>query len=135
MIDENWTPSDEYPAPLFFHCPNTNCDGHVKLPDRSRYYAIRCDKCGLEFAIGADTQMRNAEIERLNGKIQTLSETIHQLTAKIQQQTRLLGRTDDGINIQLSTLPERSVPAWLLVLCGAIVGSLVGILIGKYWIT
>jgi hypothetical protein len=58
MLDENWTPSDEYPAALYFHCPNTNCDGHVKLRDRSRHHAIRCEKCGLEFAIGAAPQLR-----------------------------------------------------------------------------
>jgi hypothetical protein len=62
MIDENWTPSDKYPAPLYFHCPNTNCDGHVKLRDRSRHHAIRCEKCGLEFAIGADPALRRGGI-------------------------------------------------------------------------
>ena len=58
MLDENWTPSDEYPAALYFHCPNTNCDGHVKLRDRSRHHAGKCEKCGLQFAIGADPELR-----------------------------------------------------------------------------
>ena len=62
MIDENWTPSDTYPARLYFHCPNTNCDGHVKLRDRSRYHAVRCEKCGLQFAIGADPGLRKGDL-------------------------------------------------------------------------
>lgn len=60
MLDENWTSSDTYPAPLYFHCPNTMCDGHVKLKDRSRRHAVTCDKCGLEFAIGSDTIVTRA---------------------------------------------------------------------------
>jgi len=60
MPDENWTPSDTYPAALYFHCPNTNCDGHVKLQDRSVDHATRCEKCGLDFVIGADPELRKA---------------------------------------------------------------------------
>jgi hypothetical protein len=62
MIDENLTPSDKYPARLYFHCPNTNCDGHVRLGDRSRYHAIKCEKCSLEFAIGADPELRKSDL-------------------------------------------------------------------------
>ena len=62
MIDENWTPSDKYPAPLYFHCPNTNCDGHVKLWDRSRYHAVKCEKSGLQYTIGADPELRKGDL-------------------------------------------------------------------------
>ncbi len=58
MLDENWTPSVEYAASLYFHCPNTNCNGHVKLQDRSRHHLVRCEQCGLEFAIAADPDLR-----------------------------------------------------------------------------
>jgi len=41
---ETHTPSDKYPARLYFQCPKTNCDGHVKLRDRSRHHAY-CMSC------------------------------------------------------------------------------------------
>jgi hypothetical protein len=65
MLDENWNPSDTYPATLYFHCPNTNCDDHVKLRDRATNHATRCEKCGLEFAIGADPELRKGAPQRL----------------------------------------------------------------------
>ena len=140
MPDENWTPSDGYPAPLYFHCPNTNCDGHVKLRDRSNAHAIQCEKCGLEFAIGADPEMQNAEIARLNGIIEQMNVKIQQLTRLLElrednrrQLTGLLERRDDGVSVELNTLPHRAIPMWLLVLCGVVVGLLVGVWIGKHW--
>jgi hypothetical protein len=30
------------------------CDGHVKLKSRAKHHFVRCEKCGLKFAIGAD---------------------------------------------------------------------------------
>jgi hypothetical protein len=70
MLDENWTPSSKYSAPLYFHCPNTNCDGHVKLQDRSRHHAIQCDKCSLEFAIGAAPEMRQGRGRSLRSTLE-----------------------------------------------------------------
>jgi hypothetical protein len=53
MLDDNWTPSDKYTTPQYFHCPNTMCEGHVKLKNRSHRHFVRCEKCGLDFSIGA----------------------------------------------------------------------------------
>ena len=65
--DENRAdPSDQYPASLYFHCPHTNCDGHVKLRDRSQHHAVRCEKCGLDFAIGADPELATGETRALS---------------------------------------------------------------------
>ena len=65
-MDENWTPCDTYPARLDFTCPNTNCLAHVKLRDRTRPHVVHC-KCGLEYGIGADSEMRGGEGRSLMG--------------------------------------------------------------------
>lgn len=59
-MDENWTPCDTYPARLDFTCPNTNCLGRVKLKNRTRPHIVHC-QCGLEYGIGADSEMRSGE--------------------------------------------------------------------------
>ena len=106
MPDENWTPSDTYPAALYFHCPNTNCDGHVKLRDRSVHHATRCEKCGLDFAIGADPELRKDERRPLASVLE------HQdYSSGVQRWTR------------------RATVPWLLFVFGVILGLVIGILI------
>lgn len=114
MLDENWTPSDGSAVRLYFHCPNTNCDGHVKLKDRLQHHAVRCEKCGLEFAVGADPQLSNGERQAL---------------------ASLLDRRSDGILTQLSETPPYRFPGWLVFTLGTVVGMLMGFLIAKGGIT
>jgi hypothetical protein len=112
MPDENWTPSDAYPATLYFHCPNTNCDGHVKLRDRSVHHATRCEKCQLDFAIGADPELWKGE---------------HRPLASV------LDHGDDSPGIQQWT--GRTLPPWLVLVIGIVFGLVVGILIATHGIT
>jgi hypothetical protein len=113
MLDENWTPSDGSTERLYFHCPNTNCDGHVKLKDRLRHHAVRCEKCGLDFALAADPQMQNGERRAL---------------------AIFLDRQNDAILTEVTALRDR-FPAWLVFTLGTVFGLFVGFLIAKGGIT
>jgi hypothetical protein len=97
-----------------FHCPNTNCDGHVKLKDRLQHHAVRCVKWGLEFAVGADPQLSNGERQALPS---------------------LLDRRDNTILTQLSQRIHTVFPGWLVFTLGAVIGLLVGFLLAKRGIT
>lgn len=54
VTDENWAPPSYHNARLYFHCPDTACDGFVKLPNRDKDHCVRCEKCGLRFVICVD---------------------------------------------------------------------------------
>src|ERR1700680_1865402 len=108
MLDENWAPSDGSTERLYFHCPNTNCDGHVKLKDRLRHHAVRCEKCGLDFALAADPQIENSERRAL---------------------AVFLDRQNDAILAQSSAVLPYLFPGWLVFTLGTVVGLLVGFLI------